>query len=127
MCDEPVVNEMKKKADMLKEASQLDVQQHINLWRDTFHLRRHFIRQNSTSDIISNFPGYSCAPLVWLCSPSSISTDFDLFNSKIFEEVKLLVGVDVCLAVRQKFPSLLDRVSAVPAFITGKGDHSSVD
>lgn len=58
--------EMNKKAETLRDFSQLDINKHINLWNETLHVRRKYISQNSTSDIITNYPGYSFPVLVRL-------------------------------------------------------------
>ena len=75
MYDDSILLEMKKKAEKLRDFSQVDINQHLDIWKDTLHIRRQYISQNSTSDIIINFPGYSSPFLVRL----GLSI-FDLFE-----------------------------------------------
>jgi hypothetical protein len=110
---------MKKKAEILGDFSQIDINQHLNIWRDTLHVRRRYIRENSTADVITAFPGYSVPQLVSL--HSSVSLIF--LVSKLFEEVKMLVHIDLCVAIRHQIPILLDRVASVPMFVTGRCAH----
>lgn len=62
--DDSTLKEMKKKAEKLQDFSQVDIDQHLNLWKETLYVRRQYISQNSTSDIITTFPGYSYPVLV---------------------------------------------------------------
>ena len=62
--DSETLLEMKKQAEKLRDFSQTDINEQINLWKETVHVRRQYIREHSTSDTITNFPGYSYALLV---------------------------------------------------------------
>lgn len=110
---------MKRKAEILGDFSQIDINQHLNIWRDTLHVRRRYIRESSTADIITTFPGYSVPQLVSL--HSSVSLIF--LVAKLFEEVKMLVHIDLCVAIRHQILILLDRVASVPMFVTGRCAH----
>lgn len=66
--DESIIREMNKKAEKLRDFSQINIDDSINLWNETLNIRRKYISENSTSDIITNYPGYSFPVLVRLCS-----------------------------------------------------------
>jgi hypothetical protein len=50
---------MKKKAEKLQDFSQVDIHDHLNLWKETLYIRCQYISEHSTADIITNYPGYS--------------------------------------------------------------------
>ncbi|CAF1374408.1 unnamed protein product, partial [Adineta steineri] len=60
----------------LQSFSQLDINTQLCLWKETFIFRRQLVRDQSTSDVMKNFPAYSDAVLV-------------------FEEVKMLMNIDL--------------------------------
>ena len=62
--DNDASGEIQSKADQLRDDSQLDIHTQICLWKETLHYRRQSIRDQSTSDILKNFPGYKNALLV---------------------------------------------------------------
>ena len=64
--DETTLQDMKMKAEQLRNLSQIDVNQQLDLWRESMHVRRQFIRENSMEDILQKFPGYSNPVLVSL-------------------------------------------------------------
>jgi hypothetical protein len=64
--DETTLQDMKMKAEQLRDISQMDMNHQLNLWRETMQVRRQYIRENSTSDIVQKFPGYSNPILVSL-------------------------------------------------------------
>ncbi|CAF4182585.1 unnamed protein product, partial [Rotaria sordida] len=87
------------KANQVRDISQIDVHTQLKLWKETLHFRRHSIRNRSTVDILKDFPGYSSSLLV-------------------FEEIKLLMEIDLAAAVRRQVPALLNKMLPTPAFIT---------
>ncbi|CAF4247722.1 unnamed protein product, partial [Adineta steineri] len=68
------------------------------LWNETMQVRRQYIRENSTSDIVKEFPGYS-NPIL------------------IFEEIKMIMKVDLAAAVRRQVPVLIEKISKTFDFI----------
>jgi len=44
--------------------SQIDIDTQLNLWAETFRLRRQIVREQSIGDVLKMFPGYSCSFLV---------------------------------------------------------------
>ncbi|CAF1297966.1 unnamed protein product, partial [Rotaria sordida] len=67
--------------------------------KETLHVRRKAVRNQTTSEIFEEFPGYKDPVL-------------------IFEEVKMIMGADLRAVVRRQIPILLERIIATPAFIT---------
>lgn len=57
-------SDVQAKAKQLKDLTQLDLNTQLNLWKETFYLRRRSIRDRSTRDILQDFPGYSNSFLV---------------------------------------------------------------
>ncbi len=57
-------NENQTKANQLRDASQIDVHIQLKLWQETFAFRRQSIRNQSVTDILNNFPGYTNSLLV---------------------------------------------------------------
>lgn len=57
-------NEIQSKVPQLQNFSQLDISTQLRLWKETFIFRRQVVRDQSTSDIMKNFPAYSNAFLV---------------------------------------------------------------
>ncbi|CAF1514497.1 unnamed protein product, partial [Didymodactylos carnosus] len=94
-------DEIQSKVVQLQNFSQLDISTQLRLWKETFIFRRQVVRDESTSDITKNFPACSDAFLV-------------------FEEVKMLVNIDLSKEVRRQFPILLNKLVETPAFIAGK-------
>lgn len=62
--DNEKFHEMEKRAEQLKDFSQTDITGKINLWKETIQIRRQYISEHSTSDIITQYPGYSHSLLV---------------------------------------------------------------
>ena len=62
--DDDGSEEIQSKANQLRDDSQLDINTQIRLWKQTLHYRRQSIRDQSTSDILKNFPGYKNTLLV---------------------------------------------------------------
>ncbi|CAM4949821.1 unnamed protein product [Rotaria socialis] len=91
-------DEIQTKVVQLQNFSELEVSTQLRLWKETFIFRRQVVRDQSTSDIIKNFPAYSNPFL-------------------IFEEVKMLMNIDLSKEVRQQVPILLDKLVETPAFI----------
>ncbi|CAF1394708.1 unnamed protein product [Adineta ricciae] len=92
-------DDIQTKADQLRHISQIDVVSQLKLWKETLYFRRQSINNRSTEDIMKDFPGYSYSLLV-------------------FEEVKLLMNVDLPSAVRRQLPDLLNKMSSSLLFIT---------
>lgn len=57
--DDGTLLEMKKKAEHLQTLSPVNIEQYVSLCKETLHVRRQFIREKSTSDVINKFPGYA--------------------------------------------------------------------
>lgn len=57
-------DEIRSKADQLRNISQTEIQTQVRLWKETFHFRRESIRDRSTADILDDFPGYGNPLLV---------------------------------------------------------------
>ncbi|CAF3367851.1 unnamed protein product [Rotaria sp. Silwood2] len=93
-----ISDEIQSMVVQLQNFSQLDVNTQLRLWKETFTFRRQVVRDQSTSDIMKNFPAYSDAFLV-------------------FEEVKMLMNVDLSKEVRRQIPILLDKLAETPVFI----------
>jgi hypothetical protein len=52
------------KLEKLRDASAIDINTHLRLWKETLHVRRQSIRDRAVSDILKDFPGYSNPVLV---------------------------------------------------------------
>lgn len=52
-------DEIQTKVVQLQNFSELEVSTQLRLWKETFIFRRQVVRDQSTSDIIKNFPAYS--------------------------------------------------------------------
>lgn len=59
-----ISDEIQSKVKQLQNFSKLDVNTQLRLWKETFIFRRQVVRDQSTSDIMTNFPAYSDAFLV---------------------------------------------------------------
>ncbi|CAF4165901.1 unnamed protein product [Adineta steineri] len=92
-------DEIQSKVIQLQSFSQLDINTQLCLWKETFIFRRQLVRDQSTSDVMKNFPAYSDAVLV-------------------FEEVKMLMNIDLSKEVRRQVPVLLDKLVETHAFIS---------
>lgn len=57
-------DEMQANLVKLQHFSELDISTRIHLWKETFIFRRQVVRDQSTNDIMKNFPAYSDAFLV---------------------------------------------------------------
>ncbi|CAM4849426.1 unnamed protein product [Rotaria magnacalcarata] len=62
---EELSDEIQSKVVPLQNFSQLDVSTQLRLWKETFIFRRQIVRDQSTSDIMKNFPAYSNAFLLF--------------------------------------------------------------
>ncbi|CAF1362987.1 unnamed protein product [Adineta steineri] len=96
--DETTLYNMQLKAEQLRDISPIDINNQMMLWNETMQVRRQYIRENSTSDIVKEFPGYSNPTL-------------------IFEEIKMIMKVDLAAAVRRQVPILIEKVSKTFDFI----------
>ncbi|CAF1286535.1 unnamed protein product [Rotaria sordida] len=93
-----ISDEIQSKVVQLQNFSQLDIITKLRLWKETFVFRRQVVRDHSTSDVMKNFSAYNDPFLV-------------------FEEVKMLVNIDLIKEVRRQIPILLDKLVETPAFI----------
>jgi hypothetical protein len=64
--DETTLHNMQLKAEQLRDISPIDINDQLKLWNETMQVRRQYIRENSTSDVLKEFPGYSNPILVSL-------------------------------------------------------------
>ncbi|CAF1519519.1 unnamed protein product [Rotaria sp. Silwood1] len=97
--DDDTLTVIQNKAKKLRDDPQLDLNIRLQLWKETLHVRRKAVRNQTTSEILEEFPGYKDPVL-------------------IFEEVKMMIGADLRAVVRRQIPILLERIIATPAFIT---------
>jgi hypothetical protein len=51
-------NEIQSKVEQLRDLSQIDLNIQLRLWKETIGFRRKIVRNQSTSDILKNFPAY---------------------------------------------------------------------
>lgn len=56
--------DIQEKSNQLRDSSVMDIDAQLNLWKETLFLRRKCIRDQSTADIMKEFPGYGNALLV---------------------------------------------------------------
>ncbi|CAF1237741.1 unnamed protein product [Adineta ricciae] len=96
--DNEISDEIQLKAVQLCDFDRLDVDTKLRLWRETFGFRRQAVRDQSTSDIMKKFPAYNEPHLV-------------------FEEIKMLVDLDLRKEVRRQVPILLDKLVETNSFI----------
>ncbi|CAF4060894.1 unnamed protein product [Rotaria sp. Silwood2] len=92
-------NDIQLKLDQLRDTTTIDIHTQLYLWKETFCFRRQSIRDRSTADVLKDFSGYGNSLLV-------------------FEEVKMLMKIDLSAAVRRQIPVLLDKMLETPMFIT---------
>lgn len=59
-----ISDEIQSKVVQLPNFSQLDINTKLHLWKETFVFRRQVVRDQSTSDVVKNFPAYNDAFLV---------------------------------------------------------------
>jgi hypothetical protein len=50
---------MNRKTEQLEVFSSVNTDQYVDLFKETLHVRRQYTRENSTSDVIEKFTGYS--------------------------------------------------------------------
>lgn len=62
--DDDSFNKIKLKSQELRDNNQIDRDTQIRLWKETLHIRRKLIRDQSTSTILEEFPGYKDSFLV---------------------------------------------------------------
>ncbi|CAF4351751.1 unnamed protein product, partial [Rotaria magnacalcarata] len=97
--DYDTLADIKTKASKLRDDPQIDLDIRLQLWKETVHVRRKAIRNQATSEILQEFPGYKDPVL-------------------IFEEVKMIMRVNLRAVARCQIPVLLDKMIAAPVFIT---------
>jgi hypothetical protein len=59
-----ISNDIQSKVEQLRDLSQIDVGTQLRLWNETFGFRHQIVRDQSTNDILNNFPAYSNSFLV---------------------------------------------------------------
>jgi hypothetical protein len=59
-----ISNDIQSKVEQLRDLSQVNVDTQLRLWKETFRFRRQIVRDQSTNDILNNFPAYSNSFLV---------------------------------------------------------------
>ncbi|CAF4202867.1 unnamed protein product, partial [Adineta steineri] len=96
-----IANNIEEKIYQLQDVSEIDAETRLKLWKETFSCRREYVRNQSTSDIVQKFPGYADSFLV-------------------FEEVKMLLQIDLAAAIRRQPSVILNKIVSSPVFITGK-------
>ena len=89
-------------------------------WRKTFTNRRLFIRNNSTTDVLSEYPAYSLPSLVNCMNSFLTSCIIHLMSFQIFEEVRMTMDIDVERNVELFLPVLFEKVPDNSMFISGK-------
>ncbi|CAF1344106.1 unnamed protein product [Adineta steineri] len=94
-----IANNIEEKIYQLQDVSEIDAETRLKLWKETFSCRREYVRNQSTSDIVQKFPGYADSFLV-------------------FEEVKMLLQIDLAAAIRRQPSVILNKIVSSPVFIT---------
>ncbi|CAF3996188.1 unnamed protein product, partial [Adineta steineri] len=94
-----IANNIEEKINQLQDVSEIDAETRLKLWKETFSCRREYVRNQSTSDIVQKFPGYADSFL-------------------IFEEVKMLLQIDLAAAIRRQTSVILNKIVSSPVFIT---------
>jgi hypothetical protein len=56
--DNPDVQNYQTTVKQLRDVSRIYINIHLQLWKDTAHLRRQYIRDRSRSEILKEFPVY---------------------------------------------------------------------
>ena len=56
--DDNTFNNMKVKSQELRDNLQMDRDTQLRLWKETLHIRRKSIRDQATTTILEEFPGY---------------------------------------------------------------------
>ncbi|CAF3514816.1 unnamed protein product [Adineta steineri] len=62
--DKTTLHNMQLEAEQLRDMSPIDINNQLKLWNEIMQVRRQYIRENSTTDILKEFPGYSNPTLV---------------------------------------------------------------
>lgn len=57
--NDEISNDMQAKIIQLRDASQIDRETQLKLWKETLTYRREYIRNHSTAEILMEFPTYS--------------------------------------------------------------------
>ncbi|CAF1319352.1 unnamed protein product [Adineta steineri] len=96
-----IANNIEEKINQLQDVSEIDAETRLKLWKETFSCRREYVRIQSTFDIVQKFPGYADSFL-------------------IFEEVKMLLQIDLAAAIRRQTSVTLNKIISSPVFITGR-------
>lgn len=102
----------------LSNASPIDYELLFELWVSTINTRRKDIRNKTTREIMSEYPGYSIPLLVSDLAPVYLFKCLKIF--KIFEEIKMTCDFDIRSTIRDQIPILLEKFSSVPSFNNGK-------
>ncbi|CAF1058741.1 unnamed protein product [Adineta steineri] len=105
--DDKLSNEIQTKSEQLRDTTDIDINTQLELWKETLPYRRKLVRDRSTIDILKDFPRYSNSIFV-------------------FEEVKMLMKIDLSAAIRRQVPILLDKIVKTPMFVTGRLSTSNL-
>lgn len=70
--DDDTLAAIQTKAKKLRDDPQLDLNIRLQLWKETLHVRRRIIRNQTTSEILEEFSGYKDSMLVSLFAFSFI-------------------------------------------------------
>jgi len=71
--DDNTFNDIQIKANKLRDDTEIDINNRIDLWKETIHFRRKTIRDRPTLEILEEFPGYKDPLLVSLFIASFLS------------------------------------------------------
>ncbi|CAF4012876.1 unnamed protein product, partial [Rotaria magnacalcarata] len=94
------LNDIQLKVDQLRDTTTIDIHTQLHLWKETFYFHRQSIGDRSTADVLKDSPSYDNSLL------------------QVFEDVKLLMKIDLSAVVRRQIPILLEKVLKTPMFIT---------
>ncbi|CAF3881149.1 unnamed protein product [Rotaria sordida] len=79
-----ISDDIQSKVKQLQNFSQLDVNTQLRLWKETFVFRRQVVQDQSTSDIMKNFPAYSLRRNKLVETPAFIADSPPIRLIKIF-------------------------------------------
>lgn len=57
--DDKLSNDVQAKSEQLRDSTGIDINTQLELWKETLPYRRKLIRDQSTIDILKDFPCYS--------------------------------------------------------------------
>ncbi|CAF3907275.1 unnamed protein product [Rotaria magnacalcarata] len=97
--DDDTLADIKTKANKLRDDPPIDLDIRLQLWKETVHVRRKAIRNQATSEILQEFPGYkdpSC-----LFSQEAPSTPYP---AMVFDDNVIYIYLDFLLIVSTTSP-----------------------